>query len=131
MVSFETMIMMMNEGMHKEGILSPEKYITGTEFIAWLIASFVVIVVFDRFFFDEKYNTKSITRPGDEEIVFLMMGWEYIFFSQYMLYRHKYEDLLIMHGVFISFAIVLNAVATKKEFEGMRRFLAEKLGWLF
>lgn len=131
-VSFETMIMMMNEGMHKEGILSPDRYVTGTEFIGWMIASCIVIVLFDYLFFDEKYdNTKIVTKLGDAEIVFSMMGWVYIFFTQYLLLKQRYDDLLMTHGIFIPFILVLYMVATKKEFEGLWRFIEEKFGWLF
>ncbi len=129
-VSFETMIMMMNEGMHKEGILSPDRYVTGTEFIGWMITSCIVIVLFDYLFFDEKYNTKIVTKLDDVQIVFSMMGWGYIFFTQYLLFKQRYDDLLIMHGIFIPFILVLYIVATKKEFEGVWRFLEEKFGWL-
>ena len=132
MVSFETMIMMMNEGMHKEGILSPDRYVTTTEFIAWMIASCIVIVLFDYLFFDEKYdNTKIVTKLDDAQIVFSMMGWGYIFFTQYLLFKQRYDDLLMTHGIFIPFILVLYIVATKKEFEGLWRFLEEKFGWLF
>jgi len=131
MVSFETMIMMMNEGMHKEGILSPDRYVTGTEFIGWMITSFIVIVLFDYLFFDEKYNTKIVTKLDDAQIVFSMIGWGYIFFTQYLLFKQKYDDLLMTHGIFIPFILVLYIVATKKEFEGLWRFLEEKFGWLF
>jgi len=132
MVSFETMIMMMNEGMHKDGILSPDKYITGTGFIGWIITSFIVIVLFDYLFFDEKYdNTKIVTKLDDAQIVFAMMGWGYIFFTQYLLSKQRYDDLLITHGIFIPFILVLYIVATKKEFEGLWRFIEEKFGWLF
>ena len=131
MVGFETMIMMMNEGMHKEGILSPDRYVTGTEFIAWMIASCIVIVLFDYLFFDEKYNTKIVTKLDDAQIVFSMMGWGYIFFTQYLLFKQRYDDLLITHEIFIPFILVLYIVATKKEFEGLWRFIEEKFGWLF
>ena len=131
MVSFETMIMMMNEGMHKEGVLAPEKYITGTQFISLIIVWCIVLVLFDYFYFSEKNNVKRVARLNDEEYVFLMIGWEYVLLSQYMLHLHKYEDLLIMHGIFVPFVYVMIAVATKKEFEEVRRFIEEKFGWLF
>ena len=131
MVSFETMIMMMNEGMHKEGILSPDRYVTGTEFIGWMITSFIVIVLFDYLFFDEKYNTKIVTKLDDAQIVFSMIGWGYIFFTQYLLFKQRYDDLLMTHGIFIPFTLVLYIVATKKEFDGVWRFIEEKFGWLF
>ena len=129
MVTFETMIMMLNEGLHHEGLLTPDRYITQTGFIAWMVEVTILLIAFDWIFFKDERHVRKFLETYNEKFP-MIAGLEYVVFMQaFFLQQGRYDVVLISHSI-VATAILLTIIMGSKEFEGIREFLYEKFGWL-
>lgn len=122
MVGFETMIFNLNEGLHHLGLLSEEKYITGFVFIKQMVVSTILTYAFMDMVLSQKHYFELFEKSIPYQIIFymtLLMGSMY--------YYKEYGAILLIITIFI----VVFTVATRPEFESIRRFLDKHFGWLF
>ena len=130
MVDFQTMIMMMNEGLHHAGILPDDRYITGTLFVSSMVVSAVLLIVFDLIVFsDENIARRYLVAVGERG--FEMLVLDYLVVTQILIQFGQFEYALTLLGMMTGTFLLTYIVATKKEFEKVRRFLDEKFGWMF
>ena len=130
MVNFQTMIMMMNEGLHHAGILPDDRYITGTLFVSSMVVSAVLLIAFDWIVFsDENIARKYLVAVGERG--FEMLVLDYLVVTQILIQFGQFEYALTLLGMMTATFLLTYIVTTKKEFEKVRRFLDEKFGWLF
>ena len=130
MVDFQTMIMMMNEGLHHEGLLTADKYITGTEFIILMIMEVILLIGFDLIFFKDERRVRKFLETVNEKLS-LIMGLEYVILIQALFLQHERYDIVLISHVIVAAAVLFVIIIERKEFDGVREFLHEKLGWLF
>ena len=130
MVNFQTMIMMMNEGLHHAGILPDDRYITGTLFVSSMVVSAVLLIAFDWIVFsDENITRKYLVAVGERG--FEMLVLDYLVVTQILIQFGQFEYALTLLGMMTGIFLLTYIVTTKKEFEKVRRFLDEKFGWMF
>ena len=130
MVNFQTMIMMMNEGLHHEGLLTADKYITGTEFIILMIMEVILLIGFDLIFFKDERRVRKFLETVNEKLS-LIMGLEYVILIQALFLQHERYDIVLISHIIVAAAVLFVIIIERKEFDGVREFLHEKLGWLF
>lgn len=127
--SFYTMIYDLNEGLHNTGLLSQEHSISGYIFMMSLLLTtllmigFIKIVLWSEWYEQRQRKVESIVERSVQIIGVAAL----IVIVLTALYYGEYGLALFLT---LSFALTL-AVAIRKEFAGVRRFLDEKLGWLF
>ena len=113
MVNFQTMIMMMNEGLHHAGILPDDRYITGTLFVSSMVVSAVLLMALDWIVFSDE----SIARRylvAMEERGFEMLVLDYLIVTQVLIQLGRLVYALLLLGIMSGIFILTYIVATKK-----------------
>lgn len=128
-VSFETMIFDYNEGLQRAGVLPDDRYITGFAFImsyvlvVVLVVAFYKIVVWSEWYEERQEKIESLM----QKLIPIVLVSEALMILLIALYFEEYAAILIVTTA----VVVALAIATRKEFAGLRAYLDEKFGWLF
>ena len=130
MVTYEAMIIMLNEGLHHEGLLAPDRYITQTGFIVWMLEATILLIGFDRIFFKDERRARRFLKTYNEKFP-LIAGLEYVVVMQTLFLQHGRYDVVLISHIIIATIILFAIVISRKEFDGVREYLYEKFGWLF
>jgi len=122
---FDRMIFEMNEAFNS-GVIEHGKYIPGFVYImsmlfsAVIVSGFFVIVLRSRWY-DEHEDFIINDLPN------IVIPIAMVLLLLIELYNKEYDKILIVL-LFVDIALI---IAVRKEFKGFRRWLDEKIGWLF
>jgi len=122
---FDKMMFEMDEALHS-GIIEHGRYISGFLYIMSMLCSAVIVIGFFVIVLRSKWydeyedfimnNLPNIVIPIEMVLLLLLE-----------LYLKEYDKIVIVL-FFVDIALI---IAVRKEFKGFRRWLDEKIGWLF
>ena len=123
--TFHQMIFNMNEGMHHNGLLDVDRYITEFQYIASMVFTVILIygfieIVLKSEWFEKKrdiyYNRLIKTIFAIDVLIILSVA----------LYLGAYVKILFV----VATILIVLIIAMMEEFAGFRRWLDERFGWL-
>lgn len=124
--AFDKMIFDMNEGMIHAGLQNPSQYVTEFDFIANKIVTTIIIIAFIEIVMKSDWYDERREFFEDRVLKFVI-ALEIFLILFIALYFQAYAQILFVTACF-NIAII---VVTRKEFSSFRKWLDEKIGWLF
>ncbi|QOP44253.1 hypothetical protein FJR45_09975 [Sulfurimonas sediminis] len=125
MVGFDKMLFDLNEWLHHMGLLPADYSITGFMFFGDIVIMAILAYGFVKIVMQSgKFEEYSKYADSTTMVSLIIMILHIIGFG---IYFHQYAQLLFLATVIV----VTLSIATLDMFEGLRKYLDEKIGWLF